>query len=88
MGAEDQQLPTTGADSFETLLTAVATQLLGAPLESFDGCINDVLSRLVEFNGVERSTLSLVDPATAWCIRPTPLVLQAWRLFPSVPPQS
>jgi len=63
MGAEDQQLPPTGADSFETLLTAVATQLLGAPLESFDGCINDVLSRLVEFNGVERSTLSLADPA-------------------------
>jgi hypothetical protein len=45
-----------------TLLNAVATQLLGTPLESFDAPINDALSRLVEFNGVERSTLSLVDP--------------------------
>jgi transcriptional regulator with GAF, ATPase, and Fis domain len=63
MAAEEPQLPPSGADSFETLLAAVATQLLGTSLESFDGCINDVLSRLVEFNGVERSTLSLVDPA-------------------------
>ncbi len=63
MPAEDQQGPPTGTDSFEALLTAIATQLLSAPLESFDACITDALSRLVEFAGVERSTLSLVDRA-------------------------
>src|SRR5882672_7873759 len=63
MAAEGQQISSIGRDGFETLLTGVATQLLGTPLEAFDLCINDALSRLVEFAGVERSTLSLVDPA-------------------------
>jgi len=62
MAAEGQQVSQTGAESFETLLTAVATQLLGAPLESFDACITDALSRLVEFLGVERAAFNLVDP--------------------------
>jgi hypothetical protein len=54
--------PTTGA-SFEAVLGTVAATLLREPLESFDACITDTLSRLMHLLEVDRSTLGLVDPA-------------------------
>jgi len=63
MAAEGEQVPPPAAETFETLLTTVATQLLGAPLASFDEVVTDALARLVAFCGAERSTMSLVDPA-------------------------
>ena len=63
MAAGDESVPPAGSESFERLLTAVATELFGTPMESFDACITGALSRLVEFLGVERATFGLVDPA-------------------------
>jgi formate hydrogenlyase transcriptional activator len=50
-------------NGFEGALAAIATRLLGSPLESFDACVSGALSRLVELLGVERSTFALVDGA-------------------------
>src|SRR5262245_43726914 len=49
--------------SFEALLAAVAARLLGDPLEFFDACIDDALSRLVQVLDVERATFGVVDLA-------------------------
>jgi formate hydrogenlyase transcriptional activator len=48
--------------TFEALLAGIANRLLGAPLEAIDACITDTLSRLIEFLGVERAALFLIDP--------------------------
>jgi formate hydrogenlyase transcriptional activator len=63
MAAEGEQVSPPRAETFETLLTAVAAVLLGSPLASFDEAVTDALARLVAFCGAERSTMSLVDPA-------------------------
>jgi len=63
MGETGQMGPSSGEDGFEGSLAAIATRLLGSPLESFDACITDALSRLIDLLGVERSTFALVDPA-------------------------
>ena len=43
-------------DSFESLLATIAARLLGEPPASFDACITDAQSRLVQFLEVERSS--------------------------------
>jgi transcriptional regulator with GAF, ATPase, and Fis domain len=52
----------TEENNFDALLTAIATRLLGEPAEAFDASVDEALSRLVAFLGVERATLRLVDP--------------------------
>jgi len=49
------------AEGFEALLAKVGARLLAAPLESFDGLINDTLGQLVECVGVERGTLAELE---------------------------
>jgi formate hydrogenlyase transcriptional activator len=56
------QQPLSHGPGFEATLAAIAARLLGAPLESFDACITDVLFRLVQLLEVERSMFALVDP--------------------------
>ena len=50
-------------DSFEALLATIAARLLGEPAGSFDACIADAQSRLIQFLEVDRSMFGLVDPA-------------------------
>jgi transcriptional regulator with GAF, ATPase, and Fis domain len=60
---EEGQQPAAGRrGGFEALLASIASRLLGAPLDAFDACITEALLGLVEFLGVERATLFLVDP--------------------------
>ena len=55
--------PDVTARSFEALLASIAARLLGQPLEFFDASIDDILFRLVQFLGVERSIFGVVDPS-------------------------
>jgi formate hydrogenlyase transcriptional activator len=54
--------PDETAGSFEAILASIATRLLGQPVEFFEASIDDILARLVQFLGVERSTFGVVDP--------------------------
>ncbi len=54
--------PVENPKRFERLLALLSARLLAAPLESFEGLIDDTMRQLIEFVGVERASLAELEP--------------------------
>jgi formate hydrogenlyase transcriptional activator len=62
MSVGDEMSVEEPAESLESLLVSIATNLLSQPVEYFDASIDDMLYRLIRVLDVERSTFGVADP--------------------------